>query len=128
MFFRIKNNLIIMLKLISILLLVIGEAFTIYGEIKGAKIISTTTINDFSITNLLMPLLLVVLGSIGLLVGYCYGIKAFNGIWVVCVVSIGSILIVEPIIAYSLFKEIPSRGATIGLILGFTGMICTLID
>ncbi len=36
------------------------------------------------------------------------------------------IIILEPIINYTIFHELPSKGATVGMILGFAGLIVAL--
>ena len=55
------------------------------------------------------------------------GVEYTNGnIWLISVASITSILIVEPLVAYLVFHEMPTRGTVIGLILGVLGFISTL--
>lgn len=68
----------------------------------------------------------IMVGSFALLAGYMLGIKAFNNIWIVSAVSISSILILEPIVAYSVFRQIPTKGAFIGFLLGAAGLIIAL--
>jgi hypothetical protein len=52
--------------------------------------------------------------------------KYLENIWVVGAVSIASIVVVEPIITYLIFHELPGRGALIGLILGILAIISAL--
>lgn len=59
----------------------------------------------------------------GLLLAYVLGIKAFKNIWVVSVISITSIVIAEPILIYAVFRELPTRGALIGFVLGVVGLL-----
>lgn len=110
-----------MLKVLSLIVIFLAEALTIYAEIYGAKI---TMENNFS--NIAYLILAVVIGSLFLLAGYCLGIKAYGDIWTVCAVSITSILISEPIIAYTLFGDLPHRGALVGFVLGSLGLLATL--
>lgn len=61
-----------------------------------------------------------------LVAGYMFGIKYFHDIWVVAVISVTSIVIVEPIIIYFLFNETPKSGAFVGMILGILGLLSAL--
>ena len=53
------------------------------------------------------------------------GLKAFDNIWVVTAISVTSILIIEPIIAYSIFRTLPTGGVLVGMILGALGFVAT---
>ncbi len=59
--------------------------------------------------------------------GYILGYKSFQNIWIVSALSITSILIIEPILGYALFQQLPTKGAFLGLILAVIGFIVTLI-
>lgn len=112
-------------KIIALSALIAGECLTIFAEIAAAK----STHADASIwapANLRWTLL-VMLGSVLLLVGYCMCQLAFRSIWVIYAASITTILIVEPTLAYFLFRELPSRGATLGIMLGGLGLLTTLV-
>ncbi|MBI2452125.1 hypothetical protein HYV50_03545 [Candidatus Pacearchaeota archaeon] len=61
-----------------------------------------------------------------LLSGYMFGYSNFKNIWIVSVVSITSILFTEPVLAYVIFQELPTKGALIGLIFGMIGFIFAL--
>lgn len=104
-------------KLIAILLLIIGEAISIYVELILAK----------GNRNILSMSLIFILATPFLLYGYMLGYSVFKNIWVVSVISITSILIIEPVLAYSIFKELPSKGALLGLIFGALGFISTIL-
>ena len=54
------------------------------------------------------------------------GFKAFKNIWIVGVTSITSILIAEPILALTIFQQVPTRGAVIVFILGGIGLFSAL--
>ena len=71
--------------------------------------------------------LLICLASGFLVAGYMLGFKAFQNIWIVSVVSITSTLILEPIISYAIFRQLPGTGATIGLILETIGFLTTIL-
>ena len=104
-------------KLLAIILLIIGEAISIYIELilaKGNK-------------NILLLSLIFIFATPFLLYGYILGYQSFQNIWVVSVISITSILIIEPVLCWIIFKELPSRGAIIGLIFGSLGFISTIL-
>lgn len=63
----------------------------------------------------------------GLLVaGYMLGFRVFKNIWIVSVISITCILIMEPILAWTIFHQTPTKGAIIGLVLGAMGFVSAL--
>ena len=109
-----------MQKLIPIIFLFLGESLAIYSEVIAAK-----NINNFSATFWKMSGVMALAGLL-LIAGYMFGLKYLNNIWIVGVVSIASIIIMEPLITYLLFHELPSRGAFIGLILGILGLLSAL--
>jgi hypothetical protein len=104
-------------KLLAIILLIIGEAISIYIELilaKGNK-------------NILYLSMIFILATPFLLYGYILGYSVFKNIWIVSVISITSILIIEPVLCYMIFKELPSKGATVGLLFGVLGFISTML-
>ncbi|MBI1969695.1 hypothetical protein HYS48_03285 [Candidatus Woesearchaeota archaeon] len=70
--------------------------------------------------------LIMILGGGFLIAGYMLGFQAFQNIWVVSVVSITSILVIEPILAYTIFQQLPTKGAFLGLILGVLGFMAAV--
>lgn len=112
------------LEALAILLIVLGEALAIYAEMLGAKD-ATVASNPILQVFLKMFLVMVIAGGF-LIAGYMLGFKTFKNIWVVSVISIAAILVIEPILAYSVFKQLPTRGAAIGFILGVLGAIAAL--
>ncbi len=64
-----------------------------------------------------------VVGSILIIVGYFYGISVVKNIWLVTIVSWGTIVIVEPIISYVVFKTVPQGNILIGFVLVALGFI-----
>jgi hypothetical protein len=46
---------------------------------------------------------------------------------VVTVVSVTSLLLLEPVVIWVLFQEFPGRGALIGFCLGALGMLATVL-
>jgi len=70
--------------------------------------------------------LLIALAGGFLIAGYMLGFNAFKNIWIVSVASITSILIVEPILAWTIFHQIPTIGTIIGFILGAIGLFLSI--
>jgi uncharacterized membrane protein len=92
------------LKIIIVIALIfIGEALAIYAEMIGAR---THSLNSQPFISIFLKMFVVIAVAGGLLVaGYMLGLGTFKNIWIVSVISITSILIVEPILAYSLVKN-----------------------
>ncbi len=99
-----------MLKISVMFAIFFGEFLGIFGELLAAK-------NK--------PAVGFAVGLVGwtmLIWGYWIGYK-HNGIWQVTATSIGSILIVEPLLIVLMFREMPGRNELIGCILGAAGLI-----
>ena len=111
-------------KILVLVLIFLGEILAIYAEMVGAKTNHLTS-QPFWQTFLKMFLLITLAGGI-LIAGYMLGINAFKNIWVVSVVSITSILLVEPILAWTIFHQVPTVGAVLGFILGAIGLFLSL--
>lgn len=113
-----------MSKLFAVLLIILGEFFAIGAEMIAAHKLAITGTATGKIF-LSMFIAMTIAGGF-LVLGYMLGYKAFQNIWIVSAVSITSIIIIEPILAYTIFHELPTRGAGIGLCLGIIGLITTL--
>ncbi len=113
-----------MLKIGTILLIFLGEILAIGAEIVAAKYNALSDGKFSSIFFKALPVFF--LASILLLTGYMLGLRAFKNIWIVSAVSIGSIIISEPIINYLVTHQLPTTGALIGLVLGVLGIISAL--
>jgi len=111
-------------KILVLVLIFLGEALAIYAEMIGARSHNVLQ-NPFLQTFIKMFLVIIIAGAL-LIAGYMLGYKSFKNIWIVGVISITSIIILEPILAYTIFKQLPTRGALIGLILGIAGMLSAL--
>ncbi|EIK72772.1 hypothetical protein PseBG33_3268 [Pseudomonas synxantha BG33R] len=57
----------------------------------------------------------------------CQRHRAVGDIWIVTVVSVTSLLLLEPMVVWSLFHEAPGRGALVGFCLGALGMLATIV-
>lgn len=113
----------ISIKILSVALLFLGESLAIYAEVIAAHQYQN---NLFGSVFLKMFLIITLAGGL-LVAGYMLGFKSFKDIWVVTVISIVSIIFVEPIINYLIFQELPNMGTTIGFILGILGLISMIV-
>jgi hypothetical protein len=113
-----------MTKIFSILIILLGEVIVIYAEIAGAKYYSLNPESFFRAFLRILPV--VIVGGCTLLSGYMFGLKIFKNIWIVSVISITSVLIVEPALAYLVTGQIPTKGALIGLVFGILGFAASL--
>lgn len=57
---------------------------------------------------------------------YILGFSAFKNIWIVSAISVIFIIIIEPLIAWTIFSQVPTHGAIIGLVLGVIGLFFTI--
>ncbi len=111
-------------KILALALILIGEAMVIYAEINGAKIYS----GNFTFQQAFFKSIIAVLiGGCILLAGYMMGYRGFKNIWIVSAVSITSILVIEPVLNYIIFQQLPTRGALTGLLLGAAGFAAALL-
>ncbi|QXI31507.1 hypothetical protein [Pseudomonas vanderleydeniana] len=104
--------------------MVLGEFCAIYSEVVTAKVAQG---GGVSWDAFIVPVLLMCFAGLCLLGAYWLGYVAVGDIWVVTVVSVTSLLILEPIVVWSLFGEMPRRGALIGFCLGALGMLSTVM-
>ncbi len=111
-------------KIFVLILILMGEALSIYAEMVGARNHSISS-QPFLQIFLKMFLLIVLAGGF-LIAGYMLGFNVFKNIWIVSVASITSILIVEPILAWIIFNQVPTIGAILGFILGAIGLFLSI--
>ncbi len=111
----------ISLKIFSVALLFVGEILPISAEVWAAKI--TSVLHLTFLEAYPKTVFVHILGSFFLIAGYIIGYKAFQNIWVVNVITIGAILIIEPVATWLITQQFPTTGALAGLALGFAGMI-----
>lgn len=60
-----------------------------------------------------------------LMLGYFYGAKLW-GIWPTSAVSVISILIMEPVVVYAIFRTMPGGNVVAAFVLGGIGLVLTL--
>lgn len=111
-------------KILVVLIIFFGESLTILAEMIAAR---TFSIASHSFLDMFIKMFLIFAFAGGALIfGYMFGFISFKNIWIVSVISITSILISEPILAYVFFQQLPTSGALIGLIFGVLGFVSTM--
>lgn len=110
-------------QILTGVVLFLGESLIIGAEMWAAKNFQNSPRPEHLI---LTAFVIAVIGVALLVYGYTWGYQAFKNIWIVTALSVAGILIVEPLIAWFLFQEIPTKGALIGFILGVVGLISTV--
>lgn len=103
------------MSLLPILAMFFGEALCIYSELLIARGGSWW-----------WTFFLITLAGIPLLFAYKYGYASAESAWPVMVVSMASILIVEPALIWGMFSERPTWGSIAGLVCGVLGMFLAL--
>lgn len=112
-----------MIKIIALGAIFLGESLSIVAELIASKRFTETT-NHFAA---LWPMyLLITLGGVLLVTGYVLGYMHLRNIWIIVAISVGSILVVEPVLTWLLFREVPTTGAFIGLVLGAAGTLAAI--
>lgn len=96
----------------------------IFAEQLGAKIFYTTGAIFQAASLSFIP---AVIGTALLVLGYMLGLKHFENIWVITVVSFGSILIIEPLFNLFFIGHTPSPAALVGFVLVIIAIGITLI-
>jgi hypothetical protein len=110
----------IFLKSAALAAIFAGEGASIIAELLASKRYA-----EFG--SIAWPMfVLITLGGVLLVFGYVLAYAHFKNIWIIAAVSIGSILVIEPALAYLLFRETPGLGAWIGLILGAIGTLAAV--
>lgn len=111
-------------RILAILLIFAGEVFSIGAQLLASKRVVNGT--EGAGVFLMWMLVLGAIGGVSIVAGYILGYLHFKNIWVVTAISIGSIVVFEPILALILFKQVPTMGAAIGIVLGVLGIISAL--
>ena len=112
------------IKIFSICLIFLGEAISIYAEMVGAR---SNFVASQPFLQIFLKVFLIIAVAGGFLVtGYMLGFKSFNNIWIISIASITSILILEPILAWTFFSQVPTIGAIVGFILGGIGLFASI--
>jgi hypothetical protein len=108
-------------KLTAVLLILAGEALSIYAEIKTATVYG---LEAPSIGKLAFGLVgCIAVGGVMLLGGYVLGLRAFKSIWIVGTISVASIVVAEPVLAYGVAGQTPTRSALWGFLLSLVALL-----
>ena len=113
-----------MMQILAFLAIFFGEGVVIYAEELGAKLYDVPAaefLPTFALT--LIP---IAIGLVLLVTGYMLGYRAFNNIWIVTVISFGSILLFEPLFNFFYIGEGPTLGAGIGFVLAILAILAAL--
>jgi len=110
-------------KFLVILFLFLGESFYLYSEMFVAK---NSANGSFKTSSFIITASLVVLGGIFFLSSVYFGINLFKNIWIIAVMSVAAIVVMEPLLAYLFFKQLPTLKTAVGFILGIAGLIIAL--
>lgn len=112
------------LQVLAIILIVMGEALAIGAEVFAAYRVQQSHALGATFQGTIIPMLL---GSALILAGYVVGYAAFKNVWVITIFSVGSIVIVEPLIIWYFFHEFPSKGALLGCVLAVMAITSALV-
>jgi hypothetical protein len=94
-------------KELAIALLVVGEALMIGAEMYAAR--TNTVMSRPYLQVFLLAFVFIIVGGGFLVAGYMLGFRSFKNIWIVSAASITTILIIEPILAYAFFHQLPTK-------------------
>lgn len=103
--------------------LFVGEFLMIAAEVGAAKYFS---ISSRPSRVFWIALFVAILSCLPLVYGYTYGYRHFKNIWIISAISISGILVLEPLVAWTLFREIPTLGAMIALGLAVIGIVVAI--
>lgn len=112
---------ITLMKMGAILLIFTGEIFSISAQLLASKRIETGLADQGAY--LAWMFVAGAVGGVLLIAGYILGYMKFQNIWIVTAISIGSIVVFEPVLAALLFNQVPTTGAAVGLVLGIAAII-----
>jgi hypothetical protein len=111
-------------RIIVLIAIVLGEIAMIFTEITIAHLFQLNVQSYRAIWKLVV---LVTVGAWILLAGYALGLIAYRNVWVISAISITSILIAEPLLAYKITGQVPTTGGLVGFTLGAAGLIVALL-
>ena len=114
------------MKLLVLGVVFMGEAVAVFLELYLAnRFRGQGTFPEISRAILLLVPLFII-SFVLLLYGYTYGFRAFQKIWAISIISWGSILLVEPFLAYYFFQEFPSGNTLVAGILALAAIIISV--
>ncbi|MES5486071.1 hypothetical protein QMZ05_25230 [Bradyrhizobium sp. INPA03-11B] len=101
----------------------LGETLSIIAELLASKQLGKA---DGYLTTLLTMFLLITFGGVLLVCGYALCYMHLKNIWIIIAISVGAILVVEPLLTLLLFRDAPTAGSLIGLALGALGTLAAI--
>ncbi|MCP1854606.1 MULTISPECIES: hypothetical protein [unclassified Bradyrhizobium] len=111
------------MKIVAVAAIFLGEAISIIAELIASRRFGKS---GGDVTMLLPMFLLISFGGILLVFGYALGYTHLKNIWIIVAISVGAILVVEPILTLLLFGDVPTTGSLIGLLLGALGTLAAI--
>jgi hypothetical protein len=109
------------MQLVVLACIFVGEALVVFSEVWSAKLYSAL---GYSLPHsVLISLAPGVAGVLLLALGYALGIKVHQNIWAVSAISLGTYLIVEPVLNVLFVGQMPALGSGIGFVLGILGIL-----
>ncbi|WP_076862026.1 hypothetical protein [Bradyrhizobium mercantei] len=110
-------------KIVAVGAIFLGEALSILAELIASKQFGKA---GGYLTTLLPMFLLITIGGILLVCGYALGYMHLKNMWIIVTISVGAILVVEPLLTLLLFRDVPTAGSLIGLALGALGTLAAI--
>ncbi|UWU76061.1 hypothetical protein N2603_40105 [Bradyrhizobium huanghuaihaiense] len=111
-----------MLKIVAVAAIFLGEALSIFAELIASRQFGKAG-GDLA---MLLPMFLLISFGILLVFGYALGYMHLKNIWIIVAISVGAILVVEPILTLLLFRDVPTAGSLIGLMFGAMGALAAI--
>ncbi|MGY3621625.1 hypothetical protein [Bradyrhizobium sp. USDA 10063] len=112
------------LKIVAVGAIFFGEALSIIAELIASKQFGKA---GGDLTTLLPMCLLISFAGILLVFGYALGYMHLENIWIIIAISVGAILVVEPVLTLLLFRDVPTAGSLIGLAFGALGTLAAIL-
>ncbi|MCP3392154.1 hypothetical protein NLM27_25555 [Bradyrhizobium sp. CCGB12] len=111
------------MKIVAVGAIFFGETLSIIAELIASKQFGKA---GGDLATLLPMFLLISFGGVLLVFGYALGYMHLENIWIIIAISVGAILVVEPVLTLLLFRDVPTAGSLIGLTLGVLGTIAAV--
>ena len=96
--------------------MILAQVFGAKVSTAGASIVQVLKLNNwYSWVS--------IVGVFTVLIGYLYGIKVFNNIWLVTLTSWTAVVVSEIILARLVFKTVPEDTVLVGFVLVLIGFV-----
>jgi hypothetical protein len=115
------------MKLLPLLAIFAGEVIAIFLEIYLAHRFETQGSFGEVARAVVFLLPVAALGVGLLLLGYIYGIRSLRQIWLVTVISWSSIVLIEPVLNYWFFRELPGARTVIAGFLALAAIVISIL-